>query len=76
MFAGILSAHQPLIRDYNLFVYHVWLHNLAPTPGQVFRGILLALALSVGLSLAVRALTNLLFGRFRPAQPAPVAPPA
>jgi peptidoglycan/LPS O-acetylase OafA/YrhL len=61
----IYLFHQPLIRDYNLFVYHVWLGNLAPTPAQIVRGMLLALALTVVISLAVHAATARLFGRRR-----------
>ena len=57
--------HQPLIRDYNLFVYHVWIGNLAPTTGQVFRGMLLALTLAAVISLIVHWATNRLFSRDR-----------
>jgi peptidoglycan/LPS O-acetylase OafA/YrhL len=50
--------HQPLIREYNLLAQYVWLGHFPLTSAQLFVGILAALAVTVGLSLAVRAATT------------------
>ena len=51
----IYLFHQPLIRDYNLYVYHVILHVPAPTHEQLLTGIFLALGLTLAVSVAVHA---------------------
>ncbi len=55
--------HQPLIRDYNLLAQYAWLGHAPPTSTQLFEGILVALAVTVGLSLAVRWATTRWLGR-------------
>lgn len=55
--------HQPLIREYNLLFQRVAFGNPAPAFGQLLTGMGVALILTVGLSLAVHAVTNRLFKR-------------
>jgi peptidoglycan/LPS O-acetylase OafA/YrhL len=53
--------HQPLVRDYNLYVYHITLHNLAPTRGQILAGILIALGVTLVIAVAVHYITGKLY---------------
>jgi peptidoglycan/LPS O-acetylase OafA/YrhL len=67
---GIISYemylfHPPLVRDYNFYVYHVLLHNLAPTRGQLLGGIFVALGVTLVISVAVHALVGWLFSFLR-----------
>jgi peptidoglycan/LPS O-acetylase OafA/YrhL len=57
--------HQPLVRDYNLYFYHVILHNLAPTRGQLLIGIFVALAITLVVSVGVHLLVGRLFSFWR-----------
>jgi peptidoglycan/LPS O-acetylase OafA/YrhL len=72
---GIISYevylfHQPLIRDYNEYFYHVIRHNLAPTRGQLLEGIFVALGITLVISIAVHFLVRWLFSY----RPRPVTP--
>ena len=63
---GILSFevylfHQPLVRDYNYYFYHVIRHNLAPTRGQLLEGILVGLGITLVISIAVHVLVGRMF---------------
>jgi len=57
----IYLFHQPLIRDMNLFVYHIYLKTPAPNRGQLLDGILVALLITVVISIAVHLLVSRLF---------------
>lgn len=57
----IYLFHQPLIRDMNLFVYHIYLKNLAPSRAQLMDGILVALGITLVISIAVHLLVSRLF---------------
>lgn len=61
----IYLFHQPLIRDYNLYVYHVILHVLAPTRTQVLEGIFAGLALTLVISVAVHLAVAAIFNSLR-----------
>ena len=66
---GIISYeiylfHQPLIRDYNLYVYHVILNVPSPTHEQLLKGIFLALGLTLAISVAVHAGVARVFALF------------
>jgi peptidoglycan/LPS O-acetylase OafA/YrhL len=72
---GIISYevylfHQPLVRDYNYYFYHVIRHNLTPTRGQVLEGVFVALAVTLVISISVHVLVGRLFS-FRPRPAAP-----
>ncbi len=54
--------HQPLVRDMNLFVYHIFLHIPEPSRRQILDGILVALGITLVLSIAVHLLVARLFG--------------
>lgn len=79
--AGVISYeiflfHQPLIRDMNLFVYHVFLRVPVPTQNQLVEGILVALAVTLALSVGVHLLVSGLFrllGSASAVRPAPSA---
>jgi peptidoglycan/LPS O-acetylase OafA/YrhL len=53
--------HQPLIRDMNLFAYHIFLKTPAPSRGQILDGILVALGITLVISVAVHLLVSRLF---------------
>ena len=57
--------HAPLVRDYNYYYWHVIAHNLAPTQGQLMKGILVALGITLVLSVAVHLLVGWLFSFLR-----------
>jgi peptidoglycan/LPS O-acetylase OafA/YrhL len=57
--------HQPLVRDYNFYFYHVILHNPTPTREQLLVGILVALGITLALSVAVHFLVGRLFTFWR-----------
>ena len=48
--------HQPLVRDANLYVYHVFLGVPSPSRGQLLEGILVALGITAAVSVAVHLL--------------------
>ncbi len=63
---GIISYevylfHQPLVRDFNNYFYHVIRHNLSPTRGQLLEGIFVALGITLVISVAVHVLVGRLF---------------
>ena len=57
----IFLFHQPLVRDMNLFSYHVFLKNPAPTNHQLEIGIVVALAITLLISVIVHFLVSRLF---------------
>lgn len=68
-FAGIYSYeiflfHQPLMRDFNFYVFRNWL-RIEPTAVQLCEGIICALAVTLGVSVAIHKLTGVAFGVFR-----------
>jgi peptidoglycan/LPS O-acetylase OafA/YrhL len=74
-FAGVYSYeiylfHQPLVREFNVYALRTYAHVADPTRVQLFIGILVALAVTVVISLVVHALVGKLFALFssRPAR--------
>jgi peptidoglycan/LPS O-acetylase OafA/YrhL len=57
--------HQPLIRDYNLYVYHVILKVLAPTRLQLTEGIIAGLGATLVISVAVHLAVTAAFRSLR-----------
>jgi peptidoglycan/LPS O-acetylase OafA/YrhL len=72
----IYLFHQPLIRDYNFYVYHVILRVSAPTRVQLVEGIFVALALTLLIAVPVHFLVNRAFSllRGRTGKGVPVTP--
>jgi peptidoglycan/LPS O-acetylase OafA/YrhL len=48
----IFLFHQPLMRDYNFYVYRVWI-GIEPTNGELALGILVSLLLTLLISIAL-----------------------
>jgi peptidoglycan/LPS O-acetylase OafA/YrhL len=61
----IYLFHQPLIRDYNLYVYHVILKVNAPNRLQLLKGIFAALVLTLAIAVPVHLLVNWAFSFVR-----------
>ncbi len=64
--------HQPIIRDCNLYVYHVYLGTPSPTNTQLLLGILIGLAVTLVISVAVHLAVGWGFSFLRK-RPAPQA---
>ncbi len=56
--------HQPLVRDMNLFTYHVFLKNPEPTQRQIMGGIVVALGITLAISVIVHLSVSRLFRLF------------
>jgi peptidoglycan/LPS O-acetylase OafA/YrhL len=56
--------HQPLVRDMNLFAYHVFLKNPEPTQRQIMGGIVVALGITLAISVIVHLSVSRLFRLF------------
>jgi peptidoglycan/LPS O-acetylase OafA/YrhL len=69
----IFLIHQPLIREYNYYIYRQWFHNGAPGPAQLLLGIVVGAALAVALSVALHRLLQYIPLPFSPSRPAPAA---
>jgi peptidoglycan/LPS O-acetylase OafA/YrhL len=66
---GIISyevylCHQPIIRDYNFYVWARYFHADPPTHGQLLEGIFIGLAVVFAISAAVHVLLGQAFSRF------------
>jgi exopolysaccharide production protein ExoZ len=61
----IYLFHQPLIRDYNFYVYHVILKVSAPNHMQLLKGIFAALAVTLLIAVPVHFLTDWAFSFLR-----------
>jgi peptidoglycan/LPS O-acetylase OafA/YrhL len=70
----IYLFHQPLIRDYNLYVYHVILKVIAPSRIQLLKGIFAALALTLIIAVPIHLLVNWAFSFMRSTNGAAVPP--
>jgi peptidoglycan/LPS O-acetylase OafA/YrhL len=67
----IFLFHQPLMRDYNFYVYRVWL-GIEPTDGELALGILCSLLVTILISVALHKAVASLFSSFRKEAPQPV----
>jgi exopolysaccharide production protein ExoZ len=67
----IFLFHQPLMRDYNFYVFRVWL-GIEPTNGELALGILCALLVTLLISVGLHKGVAQLFDSFRKAAPVPV----
>jgi peptidoglycan/LPS O-acetylase OafA/YrhL len=68
----IFLFHQPLMRDYNYYVYRVWL-GIEPTNGELAVGILCSLLVTFLISIALHKGVSAMFSSFRKEpQPVPV----
>ncbi len=75
-FVGVYSYeiflfHQPLMRDYNFYVYRVWL-GIEPTNGELALGILCSLLVTVLISVGLHKGVAALFSSLRKEAPVPV----
>jgi peptidoglycan/LPS O-acetylase OafA/YrhL len=75
-FVGVYSYeiflfHQPLMRDYNYYVYRVWF-GIEPTNGELALGILCALLVTFIVSIALHKGVSALFSSFRKEAPVPI----
>jgi peptidoglycan/LPS O-acetylase OafA/YrhL len=59
----IYLFHQPLIREYNLYVWQHAFGVAQPTPGQLLTGVLVGLVVTTLLSVVVHRAVNFLFPR-------------
>jgi peptidoglycan/LPS O-acetylase OafA/YrhL len=60
----IFLFHQPLMRDYNFYVYRVWL-GIEPTDGELALGIACSLVVTFLISIALHKAVDALFSSFR-----------
>ncbi len=75
-FIGVYSYeiylfHQPLMRDYNFYVYRVWL-GIEPTDGEIALGILCSLLVTLLISVGLHKSVSAMFSSFRKEAPQPV----
>lgn len=68
----IFLLHQPLIRDYNVYIWRRFLDEPQPSPEQIALGVLLALILTLALSYGIKNFTSKL--TLRLSSPRPEAP--
>jgi exopolysaccharide production protein ExoZ len=67
----IFLFHQPLMRDYNYYVYRVWL-GIEPTDGELALGILVSLLVTLLISVGLHKSVAAMFSSFRKEAPVPV----
>lgn len=59
----VFLFHQPIIRDYNNYVYHIILHIMAPTRTQLLEGVFVGLGVTLALAIPVHLLTTWMFSK-------------